>query len=262
MSHSFVAYIDESGCEGGLHGQGGSEWFVLTAIVCRVENDNAVCEAIEEICELHQKDTLWKFKFSTLRPKGKILAARTLASKPVRVATIIVHKPSAPIRPGKDYHTRLYFYCGKFLLERISWICRDHAHLSETGDGATQIVFSKRKGFPYDRFKSYVQDLRDKPWKHNTRIDWSHIDPGKIEAKWHHNSRGCKLADIAAGTFFLASEYTAYDITDDRPIRHMRGIVYSPAHTTVLNSGIKFWPPEAMAIVTKEGRFDWLRNYF
>ena len=42
MSSSFVAYIDESGCEGFkflADEQGSSRWFVLSALVLRKEND-------------------------------------------------------------------------------------------------------------------------------------------------------------------------------------------------------------------------------
>lgn len=41
MASSFIAYIDEAGCEGFKFGGGSSLWFVLSAVVTRREIDIA-----------------------------------------------------------------------------------------------------------------------------------------------------------------------------------------------------------------------------
>lgn len=58
MTHSFVAYIDESGDEGFTFledGSGSSRWLVLSALVMRKENDHLVVDTARKARELLRK---------------------------------------------------------------------------------------------------------------------------------------------------------------------------------------------------------------
>jgi len=58
MTCSFVAYIDESGCEGFKFlpdEQGSSRWFVLSALVFRKENDLQAVQLAKTARELLKK---------------------------------------------------------------------------------------------------------------------------------------------------------------------------------------------------------------
>jgi len=268
VSHSFIAYIDESGHEADRKDKS-SEWFVLSAVVLRAENDAKVCRAISSFRKACGKKGRWRnwyFKFTNrLSSWQKIIACEFLARKPVRIVHILVHKSSKPVRNHETNHALIYSYAGKFLLERISFVCRDHAHLSTTGNGKTLLVFSKRSEMNYDNFRQYVRELRDNPGKHNTRIVWDHIDPDPqyITARSARDSRGCQLADIAAGALFTAvnRKRDKFQVTDDRPIRVLEPVTYRKGGL-VTNNGVKFWPPEVLEMVSSEKRFTWYRAFY
>lgn len=258
MVGTFIAYIDESGCEGGEHGKGASEWFGLTAVVTAQDRGPELSAAIAAFKAEYKRAPDWKFKFTALDPKRKIRIAQHLSSLPVAIASILVHKPSLKDENLKSDHKRLYFYYGKFLIERISWICRD-SKSSSADDKRCQIVFSKRSKFPYEEFSNYIRKLPDTDPK--TRMAWDYIDPDLIEAIPHHQSDGCVLADVAASALTLAVESTEFDITDPRPLTVLVSRYYAPAKVIKGNS-IKLFPYEAEALPMTNPRLDWLRFYF
>lgn len=119
MAGTFVAYIDESGCEGGEHGKGASEWFGLTAVVTTQENIPNLTEAISDFKAEYKKSQDWSFKFTSLDAKRKIRIAQILSSLPVQIVSILFHKPSLTNDKLRRDHKRLYFYYGKFLIENF-----------------------------------------------------------------------------------------------------------------------------------------------
>src|SRR3546814_4069701 len=82
---------------------------------------------------------------------------------------------------SSDLKFRLYFYLTRYLLERVSWLCRDHRRANE-GDGTAEVIFSNRSYMSYDAMRTYLCRLRDHA---DTRIDWSAFDPSAIRAVNH-----------------------------------------------------------------------------
>ena len=157
MAHSFIAYIDESGHEGGDH----SEWFALSAIVTKTQNNDNVCETVDEFLSIWGKPNNHKFKFTDLKPKYKVVISRLLNQKPIKVSTIIVHKNSLRKEKWKKNHTDLYFYVGKFLFERISQICNVMMNENDcVGDSTVKIMFSERRSFPVRKIYRLPQPLK------------------------------------------------------------------------------------------------------
>ena len=191
-------------------------------------------------------------------PKRKIRIAHHLAEQSVQITSILVHKPSLKDEKLRSDHKRLYFYYGKFLIERISWICRD-AKTPVGDDRRCELVFSERKKFPYDELREYVRRLPDTDRK--SRAAWEHIDADLISATPHHQSDGCILADAAASSLTLAVEYTEFDITDVRPQLKLQRRYYAPAKVYKGNS-LKIFPYEAEGLVMTDPRLDWTRFYF
>ena len=259
MVGTFIAYIDESGCEGGDHGKGGSEWFGLTAVVTSQDRIPLLAARIAAFKAEYRRAGDWSFKFTSLDPKRKIRIAQALAEMPVSITSILVHKPSLTNVALRKDHKRLYFYYGKFLIERISWICRDSKRAAEEVDKRCEFVFSKRNKFPYDQLIDYVRSLpnTDK----NSRAAWDYIDPNLISACPHHESDGCIFADAAASALTLAVESTEFGITDSRPQVELLSRYYAPAKVYKGNS-IKLFPSEAEAMPLTDPRLAWMRNSF
>lgn len=258
MAGTFIAYVDESGCEGGEHGKGASEWFGLTAIVTTHEHLALLGERIAAFKAEYKKSADWNFKFTALDPKRKIRIAQILAGLPVRITSILVHKPSLTNEKLRTDHKRLYFYYGKFLIERISWICRD-AKGASNPDSRCEIIFSKRSKFPYDELQEYIRKLPETD--HNSRASWDHIDASIITAVPHYGSDGCILADVAASALTLAVEATEFGITDWRPQVELLPAYYAPAKVYRGNS-IKLFPSEAESMPLTDPRLAWMRFYF
>jgi hypothetical protein len=75
---------------------------------------------------------------------------------------VIANKPVIP--PGiYDEKNHLYFYLCRYLIERISWLCRDMRRNVPEGDGKVKIIFSRRGGMSYDDFRAYLERLRARP---------------------------------------------------------------------------------------------------
>lgn len=172
--------------------------------------------------------------------------------------SILVHKPSLTNDKLKNDHKRLYFYYGKFLIERISWICRDSKSASND-DKRCQIVFSKRNKFPYHEMQDYIRRLPETDKK--SRAAWEYIDAELVEAIPHHQSDGCAFADAAASALTLAVESTEFGITDSRPQIELLGRYYAPAKVYKGNS-IKLFPYEADGFPLTDQRLAWMRFYY
>lgn len=258
MAGTFIAYIDESGCEGGDHGKGGSEWFGLTAVVTTQEKAPMLAERIAMFKAEHKRAPDWTFKFTSLDPKRKIRIAQHLAELPVLVTSILVHKPSLKNEALRNDHKRLYFYYGKFLIERISWICRD-SRRADNADKRCEIVFSKRSKFPYDELIEYIRGLPQTDPK--SRAAWEHIDPDLISSIPHNESNGCIFADVAASALTLATEATEFGITDWRPQIGLLPRYWAPAKVYKGNS-LKLFPFEAESMPLTDPRLAWMRFYF
>lgn len=258
MAGTFIAYIDESGCEGGEHGKGASEWFGLTAVVTTQEHAEQFSQKIADFKGEYKRAADWSFKFTGLDPKRKIRICQSLAQLPIIISSILVHKPSLTNEKLRTDHKRLYFYYGKFLVERISWICRD-AKAAENSDKRCELVFSKRNKFPYDELREYIRKLPETDPK--SRAAWDHIDADLINAIPHHESDGCIFADAAASALTLAVESTEFGITDSRPQIELLKRYYAPAKVHKGNS-IKLFPYEAESYPMTDPRLAWMRHYY
>ncbi|SFR97644.1 DUF3800 domain-containing protein [Sphingomonas jatrophae] len=258
MTGTFVAYIDESGCEGGDHGKGASEWFGLTAVVTTQAHVPTLSERITAFRAEYRRSPDWSFKFTSLDPKRKIRICQALAEMPVLITSILVHKPSLTNEKLRTDHKRLYFYYGKFLVERISWICRD-SKSATSEDKRCQLVFSKRSKFPYEELAKYIERLPEAD--RSSRAAWEHIDPALLSAVPHHESDGCLFADAAASALTLAVESTEFGITDNRPQIELLSRYYAPAKVYRGNS-LKLFPSEADSFPMTDPRLAWMRFYF
>jgi Protein of unknown function (DUF3800) len=258
---SFVAYVDESGDEGFKflpQEQGSSRWFVLSALVIRKENDRQVVELAKQARTLLKKEPKAPLHFRHLKHEQRVPLARLIGMARVRTVNVLVHKPSiAEPEVFQQQAYALYRYATRLLVERVSWLCRDHRRTG-VGDGQVEMVFSNRSAMSYDDLRAYLRQLKDGQTERDVRVDWSVIDPEQIRAVNHDQLAGLQLADALASGVFYAVHRNPYGDTEERYLRLMARTLYH--HKGAAEGyGLKFWCQDSAEVsrvlrAVREGR--------
>lgn len=128
MPHTYVAFIDESGDEGFNFAQPpkrlSSEWFVISAALCKVTDE----QAFKIVCDTYVETGGKKkpFHFADVRHEDRIGFISQLLKVPFHHMSVLAHKPSPKLSEAqmisKQSHF-LFYYTAKLLLERITWFC-------------------------------------------------------------------------------------------------------------------------------------------
>lgn len=238
----FVAYIDEAGDEGFkfLNGErGSSRWFVLAATVIRKANDGEVVKVARNVRELLGKPDKFVLHFRELKHEQRVPYVRQVAAMPIRTVSVLVHKPS--IRNPENFQQeahKLYRYCTRLLLERVSWLCRDHA-ISDTC--SVDLIFSNRSAMSYDNLRAYLGLLQlQSQASSDISIHWPAIDCAKVRAVNHDKLAGLQLADAVASSVFYAVNKTQYGEVEDRDLQTLKATVYR-RDGRADGYGLKFW---------------------
>ncbi len=248
----FKVYIDESGDEGFVFrpdGTGSSRWMVLSAIVIRKENDMALVRLLSDVRQMLGKLPKQQLHFSDLKHEQRVPYIRKLASVPLRTISVIIHKPS--IRDPEKFQAEkflLYRYATRFLLERISWLCRDRAN-PEKGGVQAEVIFSNRSIMSYQDLRDYLLLLKDQSDPMDVRIDWSAIDPQLVSAVNHDKLAGLQVADAVASGIFYAVQPNRFGEAEDK-YATLLSPTYYRHKDTVLGYGIKFWPEDLQKLET------------
>lgn len=249
MTTSFVAYIDESGCEGFTFlpdEHGSSRWFVLSAVIVRKENDNLVVQLAREARVLLRKDPKKALHFRELKHEHRVPLARLIGNASLRTVSVLIHKPSiAEPEVFQNQRYSLYRYATRLLAERISWLCRDHRRTG-MGNGRVELIFSNRSAMSYDELREYLESLNGNPAA-DARIDWNVIDPALIRAVNHDQLAGLQLADAVASGIFFAINKTQYGETEDRYLRLLAPTIYRHQQR-IEGYGLKIWCDDSIEI--------------
>lgn len=252
---SFRAYIDESGDEGFVfkaNGAGSSRWLVLSAVVTRRENDLGVVKLMDEIRALLGRERRQQLHFVRLSHPQRIAYAREIgkAKALLRTVSVLVHKPS--IREPETFQAQahqLYRYATRLLLERVSWLCRDH-RIEGKGDGSAEIVFSNRGQMSYDELRQYLMTLREMSAGGRINIEWAVVNPEQVRAVQHSQMAGLQLADAVASSAFAAVNANQFGDTESRYLLEALPVAYRHQRQ-LLGYGIKFWPDDFAALKTQ-----------
>lgn len=228
MKTDFVVYVDEAGDEGFkfLDGErGSSRWFVLSATIIRKSNDLDMVKLAREARLLLGKPDKYVLHFRELKHEQRVPLVRLIAGSPIRSVNIMVHKPSIrnPETFQQEAH-KLYRYCTRLLLERVSWLCRDHAN---GGTCAADLVFSNRSAMSYDDLRSYLSLLlKQSAVNTDISIHWPAISCENVRAVNHDKLAGLQVADAVASSMFFAANKTQYGEVEDRYYRILRKILF------------------------------------
>ena len=261
MAASFRVYIDESGDEGFAFGRGSSEWFVLSAVVTHAAEDLAGVKVVDTVRTRLGRPEKKPLHFRDLRHEHRLVYVDEIARQPLKVVSVLVHKPSLNEPEKFQERYRLYFYAVRYLLERVSWYCRDHRHAKDAGDGTAAIAFSNRSGMSYAELRDYVKLLETQTSMFDVRVDWSVIRAEGIRAFTAGRLMGLQVADAVAGSFFYATQASQYGFTEDRYARMLKPVVYQHRGRYV-GYGLKLWPREVEARLGGEERLAWIRQEY
>ena len=255
MAHTFVAFIDESGDDGlkkfrvpGSRG-GASTWLVISACVYRAQYSLEAVKWRDEILGRMPEKKKRELHFKDLSHQQRVVAAQVLGSKPIRTVSVLAAKK--PIPQGiYDQKNQLYFYLTRYLLERVSWLCRDMRRRAPEGDGRVAITFSRRGGMSYGDFRSYLNRLKDAP-SEEVRIHWPVIDIDAVKALDHSKLASLQLADIVASSFASGVEPDAYGNIETRYAELLRPVTYSHKGN-YLSYGMKPVPNADKCMLTED----------
>lgn len=243
-SRSFVAYIDESGDEGFSFredGSGSSRWLVLSALVMRKEHDAEVVKTAKAARAMLGKPDRYPLHFRDLKHEQRVALARIVGQMPSRTVSVLVHKPSIPDPENFQREAyALYRYASRLLLERVSWLCRDHRHRQDAGNGQVDLIYSNRSAMSYDALRDYLLQLREQAERKEIRIDWSVIDPVRVRAVNHDQLAGLQLADAVATSAFYGVTPNRFGDIEDRYLRLIGRTIYRH-EGRVEGYGLKFW---------------------
>jgi hypothetical protein len=258
VSIGFRVYIDESGDEGFKFerpSKGSSRWFVLSAVVTREENDREAVKVVDAVRVLLKKPARETLHFRKLKHEHRLPYVDAVSKARLRLVNVVVHKPS--IREPEKFVSEphlLYRYATRYLLERVSWLCRDQRR---SDDQVAKVLFSNRSCMSYDVLRGYLQTLRDRTNEFGVRIDWSVIDPSRIETDSDGSLMGLQIADAAATSFYMACELSPQGFNEPRYAQMLRPVSYRHDGRCV-GYGLKFWPRERDQCA--EPHFAWLRD--
>ncbi|MDB5433528.1 MAG: hypothetical protein JWP35_4644 [Caulobacter sp.] len=260
MAHSFTAYIDESGDDGLANyrapgGVGGaSTWLTISATVVRTSRELETVTWRDEIAtRMPARAQRRALHFKDMNHGQRTMAAQVIGAKPLRSICIIAHKPVTP--PGIYVEkNQLYFYLSRYLMERLSWLCRDMRRLVPEGDGRVKIVFSRRGGLSYEGFRAYLERLRDRN-DPDIQIHWPVIDVPGIEARDHSTRAGLQIADIVAASVTAGLELDFYGNCERRYAEALKPIIYH-RNGNYRSYGMKLYPgPDRLPLTPQQTEF-------
>lgn len=256
---TFVVYIDESGDEGFCFNKGSSKWFVLSAAIVLKERDLETVKLIDEVRTKLGREGKVALHFRNLRHEQRIPFVNKIseANKHIRAISVIIHKPSLMEPETFQEPHRLYFYSVRYLLERVSWLCRDNKK-QHKGDGSAKVVFSNRSSMPYEELRDYFRRLRRRTGYFDIRVEWSVIKENQIFAQPARNLMGLQIADAVASSFYFAVEPSQYGHTEERYAKILKPVVYH-RYGNYLGYGLKFWPWGPEKILEE---FEWVRENY
>ncbi|MCZ7852717.1 DUF3800 domain-containing protein [Agrobacterium salinitolerans] len=245
MAHSYLAFIDESGDDGlGNYREpsrrgGSTKWLVISACLFRQSYNLEAVSWRDSISEKFVNKKNRHLHFMDLNHQQRIVAAQTIGGLPLRALSVIAAKPPIPegIYTSKN---QLYFYMTRYLIERISWLCRDYRPNVPEGDGRVKITFSRRGGMSYESFRAYLQHMKDNP-SPEMKIHWPVIDIDAVDAQDHKKSASLQLVDAIASSFAAAVEPDFYGNCELRYAEYLKPVTYH-RKGNYLSYGVKIVP--------------------
>ncbi|MCK3778986.1 DUF3800 domain-containing protein [Ensifer sesbaniae] len=264
----FVAYVDEAGDEGFgklADGQstGQSKWFSIGACIVASENDRMITSWRDEIMGAFKNKNARDLHFRELNHDQRVHACAMIAQKPIGGCVVSSNKITILDAEELNVFKRkqhLYNYLTRFLLERITAVCKRRAGFSGK-KASLHVVFSRRKGTDYEQMRDYLKFMRDGKEKLRPvrSIDWSVLDPEDIAVENHKVRAGLQIADLFTSAVWKALEPNGYGRCEDRYARELASRLIKFKNAT-LNCGVTIIPPYSKCPLNSEQKafLDWI----
>lgn len=244
MTHSFNVYIDESGDDGidkfrrrGSDG-GSSLWLSVGACIVRANRDLelvALRDRIREECR--PKSQKRDLHFKEMNHNQRRRACQIIAGQPLRFSCVFGYKDT-PDAANFTQKNLLYFYLTRYLIERVSWFCRDYRKQVKEGNGQAKITFSRRGGMNYSDFQNYLRRLQAAD---DTEIHWPVIDIDAVEAQDHSRWAALQIADIGVSAMTAALEPDPFGNIEAIYLKELKNNIYH-RDGNYLSYGLKTLP--------------------
>ncbi len=257
--HSFHAFIDESGDEGFIFKdhpeKASSEWFAISACIVRATRMLPASRELRSTFDPIEAARKAPAHFAALPHDARVAVVNGIAKLPIRVAVVAINKRS--LKPGHTLggNRRIHFYAARYLLERISWIARDHTNPGE-GNGQCKLTFSHCKGLSYSILSDYFEKLKGQ----QTQIAWDHVDSQEIKVLPHADSVWLRAADATASSATQALELSRHGFCEHRYITTLKPAIYN-IKGNYLSYGMKIFPQVPAVEKERDNRYDWLSLY-
>lgn len=249
----YRAYVDESGDEGFSCDKGSSEWFVVAAVVLPASEELSLVKSIIDetraTINAHRRENnripnKKPLHFRDLKhDERKLFAKRIGESDIVKLIAVAFHKRylSHDNFPSSE---RLYFYALRFLVERISWCCRDWR--AEACPHQVELVFSNRANLKADALREYLNRLEQE----RERLDYRATDNLDLDnvivssaGKW----LGLQIADAIASSVYYALQPNKFGMTEEGYLKLLWRRMYR-YQGKIWSYGLKIFPREADAL--------------
>lgn len=249
----YVVYIDEAGDPGTKQKPaaalaGASEWFVVAAVLVRVERDNDTVGWLSDMREAVRMQSRSAMHYRKLSPPNQARVCRMLSTKDVRLFAIASHKTNMRGYQNKRMGTHLgrgefYNWCLRLLLERVTHWCAHRSKKEGKIVGPARIVFSERGGHDYTHLRSYIDTLRMQARSGTTKLRAKEIvpevlDPELCEVRSHGTRAGLQLADIAASAFFQGVDSLSPAYTIENAVQLRTRVAKAPGRRAAAEFGL------------------------
>jgi hypothetical protein len=231
-SGELLAFIDESGQRS--KSAKSSDHFVMSAAVIRAETLPTLSTYLAKLrADLHRgpRDHLtWK----NMKHHGeRIYIAQSIGSQSwLRMCSVVVCKRHIASGIVNDDHAYLYTF--RFLLERLSWLGRQH-------DRSVRYTLAAIQRFPIAKLREYEAILRGRP---DTNIDWRFLDPhgGRIDQPQRYEP--LQLGDLVASATAQAFEPDRFGNTEPRYLQEMAPRIWAGPYgqRRLTSYGLKMHP--------------------
>jgi len=243
----FNCYIDESGDEG--IETGGSQWFILGAVIVPAEQDLTLSAVIPYIKrKLGKDEAKYVLHWRKMKHDVKQFVAQTLSEFPITFSAVVVDKETEVIKNSTFLKSKdtLYFYTARYLIERLSWLARSQGRVA-------RLTFEHRTSLDYGALKQYWHYLRF--LVPGTQIHWPAIDSQNFKVLPKHLSRWLQAADSCCGAISDGLERNRFGNVEPSYVMAMRDRIYR-RRGNLFSYGLKFMPTTALKKAQTE--FDWL----
>lgn len=237
-------YIDEAGDEGFKFderpGHGSSNFFVLSALIVKKENDlmlSAIVNELKRLFEYQEKDMLSPLHFVKMtHPKRKACVNKLADFKNFSIISVVCEKQK--LYGQLQTPPYLYNFACKLLVERI-------VPFLKANSAQANLVFEHRRNTSYDDLKVYLKKIVD------TSRFISLSPKTKVQIKC------LQLADIIASSTYQAFEPDYYGNIETSYIMQLRNNIFC-YNEKCLGYGLKLYPTNSGLI--EKDYYSWLND--